>query len=197
LNALKQLLVATTSAGKLREIEAALAGLDIELLGLRDRPVAMPEETGASFEENAALKARAALAATGLPALADDSGLEVDALDGEPGVRSARWENLPDDQARYRRLLETLRGRPDRTARFVSVIVLALPGGEELVFRGEAEGWITDAPRGDGGFGYDPVFHSVELGKTFAEATLEEKAAVSHRGRALAALRARLAAPGA
>lgn len=191
---LKHLLVATTSAGKLREISAALAGLGIELLDLRDRPVEMPEETGASFEENAALKARAALAATGLPALADDSGLEVDALGGEPGVLSARWENLPDDAARNRRLLERLEGRANRSARFVSALALALPDGREHSFRGEAAGWITQRPRGEHGFGYDPLFHSSELGKTFAEASREEKGSVSHRGRALAKMRAWLEA---
>jgi len=186
----KQLLVATTSKGKLNEIAEALAGTGISLLKLADRPIDLPEETGKTFEENALLKARAALAATGLPALADDSGLEVAALGGEPGVLSARWENLADDAARNHRLLERLSGRKDRAARFVCVIALALPDGRELTFRGEVSGWITAAPRGRHGFGYDPVFEPSGLGKTFAEATLQEKGSVSHRGRALQALTA-------
>lgn len=184
----KQLLVVTTSQGKLNEITEALAETGISLLTLADRPVDLPEETGKTFEENALLKARAALAATGLPALADDSGLEVAALGGEPGVLSARWEGLPDDAARNRRLLERLSGREDRGARFVCVIALALPDGRELTFRGEVSGWITSAPRGRQGFGYDPIFEPCGLGQTFAEATPQEKSAVSHRGRALQAL---------
>lgn len=156
----------------------------------------LPAETGATYRDNALLKARAAARLTGLPALADDSGLEVDALGGAPGLFSARYGGPGlDDAGRCARLLAALRGVPEgrRTARFRCVIALVDPRGGEHVVEGVAEGRIAEAPRGGGGFGYDPVFYYPPLGRTFAELTDTEKAEVSHRGRAARALRQLLA----
>ena len=150
-------------------------GVDIEV-----------EETGATFEENALLKARAVMEASGLPAIADDSGLCVDALNGAPGVYSARYGGAGlDDEGRYRLLLENMRGMLDRRCKFVSVICCACPNGDVLTARGECSGTLAYAPKGEGGFGYDPIFFVPEMKMTFAELTQEEKNAVSHRGRAL------------
>jgi len=159
-------------------------------LPLSDFEVEMPEETGMTFEDNAILKAAAVATQTGLPALADDSGLEVDALQGEPGVYSARFGGRTTPLERNLYLLERLRDVPlqERTARFVAVLALAYPDGNLELFRGETEGWILEAPRGEGGFGYDPLFFVPEAEKTFAEMTPEEKARYSHRGKALRAL---------
>lgn len=195
------LVLASRNAKKRQELETILAPL-----GLAVEPVdafaQAPEvaETGATFAENAALKSESVCRALGRPALADDSGLCVDALDGAPGVYSARFAgDGADDGANNARLLETLRGVPAeaRTARFVCVIALSGPGWETEHFRGTVEGVILEAPRGAAGFGYDPLFFCPALGKTFAEANAEEKHAVSHRGKALAALRRRLAGGGA
>jgi XTP/dITP diphosphohydrolase len=150
------------------------------------------EETGATFAANAALKAEAVRDAAALPALADDSGLCVDALAGAPGVRSARFAGeAATDAQNNALLLERLQAVPEaeRTARFVCVLALAVPGRETQFVEGTAEGRILRTPRGAGGFGYDPLFFSPELGQTFAEAPAEQKHRVSHRGRALAALR--------
>lgn len=188
------LLIATANPDKGREIARLLAGLPVELRTLRDLPdVSLPEETGATLEENAVLKARAACEATGLPALADDTGLEVEALGGLPGVRSARYAG---EDATYadncRKLLRDLAGveRERRGARFVCVLALYRGDGRILLFTGAAEGRILEAPRGAGGFGYDPVFYVPAAGKTFAEMTAEEKGRYSHRGAALRKLRA-------
>jgi XTP/dITP diphosphohydrolase len=189
--------VATQNSGKVREFSAAFDGTGIRLiaaaaLGL-DR---FPPETGATYEENALGKAGFVAARLGRVALADDSGLEVDALAGAPGVRSARFggPGLSDGE-RIAHLLDRLRHvpLPQRTARFVSCIVVAAPSGAVATFDGRTEGTILLGPRGDDGFGYDPVFRSTDLGITFGEATLAEKQRVSHRGRALAAVRAWLA----
>jgi XTP/dITP diphosphohydrolase len=156
----------------------------------------LPEETGATYRDNAILKARAAARLTGSPAVADDSGLEVDALGGAPGLLSARYGGPGlDDAGRCARLLAELRDVPEarRTARFRCVLALVEPGGREQVVEGVAEGRIAEAPRGRGGFGYDPVFYYPPLGRTFAELTDAEKAEVSHRGRAARALRRLLA----
>jgi XTP/dITP diphosphohydrolase len=151
------------------------------------------EESGATFEDNALLKARAAAALTGRLAMADDSGIEVDALGGEPGVRSARWTAEVDWIPRVLRETETVPASR-RTARFVSAAAAAWPDGREIVVRGVVEGYIATAARGDGGFGYDPIFVPVEGdGRTFGEMTAVEKHALSHRGRAFRALRERLA----
>ena len=154
------------------------------------------EETGSTLEENARIKARGVGAALGLPAVADDTGLEIDALDGAPGVRAARYagENATyaDNVAKVLGALDEVAGLR-RTARFATVVVARSPGGDELVVRGEVEGLITMQPRGTGGFGYDSIFEPIEGdGRTFAEMTPDEKHALSHRGRALRALVSRL-----
>jgi XTP/dITP diphosphohydrolase len=178
-----RLLFATGNPGKLRELRG-LVGDAVEVVSLKDLPpIPEPEETGVTFEENAELKARAYSAASGLPALADDSGLCVDALGGRPGVYSARYAE-GDDKARYQKLLAELSGVPDeqRTAAFVCSLCLVRPGGGPAIFElGRCEGRIGHEPRGSHGFGYDPVF-LLPGGKTMAELTAEEKAAISHRG---------------
>jgi XTP/dITP diphosphohydrolase len=193
-----RIVVATRNPGKLREIRAILADLPAELVPVSDFDVDEVEETGETFEENAELKARAVAAATGHLAIADDSGLEVPALGGEPGVRSSRYSAEGTDAANNellrRRIRERGLDRPE--ARFVCVAVLASPEGVLERARGEVTGEILESPRGENGFGYDPVFHSRELGRSFAEASSVEKESVSHRGRAFrelaAALRTRL-----
>lgn len=186
-----RLAMASANPGKLAEFRAALADLPLELLSATDLGVtAFPEETGANYEENALIKAAHVALATGLAALADDSGLEVDAIGGQPGVHTARFggPGLTDGE-RMAHLLQQIRHvqDPARAARFVAVIVVATPGGGVHAFRGESPGSILHGPRGVDGFGYDPIFYSPELGKSFAEAGLAEKQGVSHRGRALAA----------
>jgi XTP/dITP diphosphohydrolase len=186
-------LLATGNPGKVREFAAALgpAGIDLDAagdVGLRS----FPPETGATYEENALLKAGFAAATLGRVAVADDSGLEVDALGGLPGVWSARFGGAGlGDGERVAHLLQRLKHAPveQRGARFVSVVVVAAPDGAVATFRGACEGSILYGPRGDDGFGYDPVFLSDDLGMSFAEATVAEKERVSHRGRALTALR--------
>ena len=153
----------------------------------------MPEETGATYAANALIKARAAAAHTHALALGDDSGLEVDALGGAPGVRSARFGGPGlDDAGRVQHLLRQIEHVPDaeRTARFRCVIALVTPDGRETLVEGSCDGVLTRAPRGAGGFGYDPVFFYPAFGKTFGEVSDERKATVSHRGRAAAAARA-------
>ena len=193
------LLLATGNRGKVREMRAALAGAGVRLFDLSDLPGAPPpepDETAESFLGNAGIKALAYHRVTGLPALAEDSGLEVDALGGGPGVRSARWLGKDTPYAtKNRRLIERVdawvargEGR-GRGARYRSATALAVGG--RIVFRstGAVEGEITRAPRGTGGFGYDPVFFVRELQRTMAELSLPEKEAISHRGRALAPVR--------
>lgn len=188
-----RLLLATTNAGKLREIRALLEGLPIELVGLADVPaVDAPEETGATFAENARLKAEYYARATGLEAVAEDSGLEVDALGGEPGVNSARYGG-PDATypAKFALIYRALRsaGQTTSPARFVCALALAGPEGLRFESRGVVEGRIAPAPAGDGGFGYDPIFFYPPYGCTLAEVPAFQKAAVSHRGQAFRALR--------
>lgn len=183
-----RVVVATGNAGKVKEIQEALEPLGWQLEGIGNLP--MPEETGATYEENAALKACTIALATGLPALADDSGLEVEALGGEPGVYSARFGNRPNDLERNLYLLERLRDKKNRRAKFVSVVVLAYPDGVVEEYRGEVPGVILEGPRGSSGFGYDPLFMPYGETCTFAELSLEEKRAISHRGKALEALKA-------
>jgi XTP/dITP diphosphohydrolase len=191
-----RLVLATSNRGKIREISDLLSGLDIEVLtcGELDGWPTL-EEKGDSFEENAASKAGELSRWAGMPALADDSGLEVEALGGEPGVRSARYAGVQgDDAANIARLLRELEGIPPerRGARFVCVLVLASPDGESIEIRETCEGSVTTAPRGERGFGYDPVFVPAGMEKTLAELPLGEKNAVSHRGKALRRLRALL-----
>ena len=189
------LLIATTNAGKLTEIEAALEELPVRILSLNDFPDT-PEvvEDGATFEENALKKARTIAAFSGVPTLADDSGLEVDALGGAPGIYSARYSGEDADDARNnRKLLNELAGLPEerRGARFVCVLALYGPQGEWL-FRAECPGRIGFEPRGASGFGYDPLFFYQPLGRTFGELDRETKSRVSHRGLALQKLKAAL-----
>ena len=191
-----RLLVATTNPGKLREIIAILEGLPVTLLTLDDvPPVAEPEETGVTFAENARLKAGYYSEATGLPSVADDSGLEIDALDNAPGVQSARWHGS-DYPAKFRKIQELLheRGLTGSAARFVCHVALASRG--EVLYETEAtvSGEIAAEPRGSNGFGYDPIFFYPPFGRTLAELDQARKAQVSHRGQAFAALRAHLAA---
>jgi XTP/dITP diphosphohydrolase len=182
---MKKVVLASQNKKKLRELQQLMEGTGIEVQSLPpDAPEV--EETGDTFEANALVKARAAVALTGLPALADDSGLVVDALNGEPGVRSARW--VPGtDVDRYQALLTRMAGVPaaQRTARFVSVIAMVTPDGREELVRGECEGYIGTEPVGSGGFGYDPVFYLPD-GRSMAELSAEEKNRISHRARALA-----------
>ncbi len=186
---MSRLVVATRNPGKLRELEGVLRGEGIEVWGLdRFAEISPAAETGATFEDNARLKALHVSRAVPWTVLADDSGLEVDALGGEPGVHSARYggEGL-DDRARCERLLRALRGVPPgcRTARFRCVLAVAREGALLATFEGTAEGRIFEEPRGSGGFGYDPVFFHEEAGCTFAQLAPEEKARYSHRGQAL------------
>lgn len=189
-----QVVIATRNAGKLHEFRDLAQGLGLTLRGLDDFPDAgEPEETGATFAENAVIKAQAAAEATGLWALADDSGLCVDALDGQPGVHSARWAP-GSDETRWGKLLEALQQVPaeQRQARFVCVLALVSPTGQTHLEEGRCEGRISIAPRGQHGFGYDPVFEVAGDGRTMAELSTAQKRAVSHRGRAFEALRPHL-----
>ena len=190
-----RLLIATHNAGKLAEFRALLAPLGIAVEGAADHALPEPEETEDSFVGNARIKARAAMEATGLPVLADDSGIEVDALGGAPGVYTADWAETPDGRdflqamTRTHRELEAVGAPHPRTARFRCTLVLLWPDGEETVFEGRIEGTVTWPPRGLEGHGYDPIFvpegHDVTLGEMSAEA----KNAISHRARALNALK--------
>ncbi len=179
--------LATHNPGKLREMGEILKDFGIEVVSPRDLGLTVDvEETGTTFAENAMLKAKAICKAAGLPAIADDSGLCVDALGGAPGVYSARYggEGL-DDKGRYMLLLSSLRGAPTRAAHFACAVACAFPNGDTLTAEGRCDGSIAYAPLGEGGFGYDPVFLLPGTGKTFGQLTQEEKSAVSHRGRAL------------
>lgn len=185
------LALASENPGKLVEFRDALAGLPFELASAAALGVdTFPEENGTTYEENALLKAGHVALQTGVTALADDSGLEVKALGGAPGVHTARYggEGLTDGErmAYLLKRMVKLEGEA-RAAKFVALIVVATPGGAVHSFRGESAGLILQGPRGTGGFGYDPIFYSPELGKSFAEATLAEKQRVSHRARALRA----------
>lgn len=183
-----KLILASNNANKLREFRRLVEGLPIELVSQREAGCDFEvEENGSTFEENAFLKASAVTKATGCAAVADDSGLCVDALNGEPGIYSARYGpgHAASDAERYRYLLKKLEGVQDRTARFVCCICCTFPDGRVLTARGECEGEIMLAPKGDGGFGYDPVFHPLGTERGMAELTPEEKNAISHRGNAL------------
>jgi XTP/dITP diphosphohydrolase len=186
-----RLLVATTSAGKLHEWQGLLSGLPLELLTLGDVGVEFEvDETGATFAENAVLKADAYGRATGLLTLAEDSGLLVGALDGQPGVHSARWEGS-DYRHKNARLIELLEGKEGqaRGCRYTCVAVLRHPDGRRWHARGELHGQIAFAPAGSGGFGYDPVFYVPRLRQTLAQISIDEKDRISHRGRAARRIR--------
>ena len=192
-----RLILATRNAGKLRELRALLRdkvpGLDVDTQVVDAVEAGAPDvvESGTTFEENALLKARAVAAATGIPAVADDSGLAVDVLGGAPGIFSARWAGRHgDDSANLDLLLNQLADIPadQRAARFVCAAALAVPGGADVVQRGELKGLLLSEPRGDGGFGYDPVLQPEGLDRSCAELSPEEKNAISHRAKAFAAL---------
>ena len=182
-----KLVLASKNKKKLEEMRQILSALGVEVISEADAGVDVDvEETGTTFAENAALKARAVCKASGLPAIADDSGLCVDALNGAPGVYSARYggEGL-DDVGRYKLLLDNMRGMTDRRGGFVSAICCAFPNGDEITAQGECRGTLAYAPKGENGFGYDPIFFIPEKKKTFAELTAQEKHEISHRGKAL------------
>lgn len=187
-----ELVLATSNSGKLREFRAILGELSVTFRALAAFPeVQLPEE-GDDYQANAVAKARAIADAVGRPALADDSGIEVKALGGRPGPRSARFGGADlDDAGRLEKLLAELAasGEGDRSARFVCVAALAFPGGEVITARGECPGRILDAPQGGGGFGYDPIFEVEGGGRSMAELPPTEKNRISHRARALLSLR--------
>jgi XTP/dITP diphosphohydrolase len=193
---MRTLLIATTNHHKLAEFRAILRDLSYELLSLNDVPLTMDvEETGSTFRENAEIKALAYARATGLLTLADDSGLEIDALDGAPGVYSARFAGVNTSyEERFRLIFEKLRGLPSsrRTARFRCVITIAEPSGIHQSVDGVIEGVITEEARGTHGFGYDPIFLVPSLGKTTAELLPEHKNQISHRAQAVRLARALL-----
>ncbi len=183
-----RLVIATHNPGKVEEIAALLAPFAIETVSAGALGLPEPEETGDSFEANAALKAHAAAAASGLPALADDSGLVVPALGGAPGIYSARWAGPAKDFATAMARVERELGDRDRSASFVAVLALAWPDGHAELFRGEVPGRLVWPPRGDRGFGYDPMFVPDGGTLTFGEIDPAEKHRISHRARAFAKL---------
>ncbi len=188
----RPLVIATRNKGKLAEFRELLKDFPIEIKGLDDfGPIPDVVEDGKSFEENALKKARFTAKVLGLPSLADDSGLMVKALGGAPGVYSARYAGEgADDQANNRKLLQALEGVEDREAEFVCVIAIAVPRGPALIYEGRCQGEIAHEPKGEAGFGYDPLFYYPPLDRTFAELSREEKNRVSHRGKAMAELKA-------
>ncbi len=204
----ESLVVASHNSGKVREFDELMRPFNFEILAATSLGLAEPEETGSTFEENARIKSLTAAAGSGLPALSDDSGLVVDALDGEPGIYSARWAGPDKDFARAMRLIEErlheagATSRDARTARFVAVLSLAFPDGTSEEFSGEVEGILVWPPRGENGFGYDPMFLPRGYDRTFGELSAQEKhgwngkgEGLSHRARAFARFaRARLGA---
>lgn len=181
------IVLATRNNGKTREFRQLLADFPVEIKSLNDfGPIPEVEEDGETFDDNAYKKALFTAKALGLPAMADDSGLVVAALDGAPGVKSARYAGEDaSDQDNMAKLLKNMEDKIDRRAAFECVISIAVPSGPALTYEGRCEGEITREPRGTSGFGYDPVFFYQEYGRTFAELSSEEKNSVSHRGRAL------------
>ncbi len=197
----KTIVVASHNAGKIREIEDLISPFGFSAKSAAELKFEEPDETGTTFEENATIKAHASAKASGLPALSDDSGLVIDALDGAPGVYTANWAEREDGTRDFAMAMEKVEKAladkgatetKDRTARFVSVLCLAWPDGHTELFRGEVEGHVVWPPRGTQGFGYDPVFRPEGYGTTFGEMSAEEKhgwkpgdaAALSHRARA-------------
>ena len=191
-----KIVLATNNKHKLEEIRAILDGCFEQLLSLSELRLDIEiEETGATLEENALIKAREIVRLTGMPALADDTGLMVDTLGGAPGVYSARYAGeAHDDKSNRQLLLKNLENATDRSAHFGTVIAVCYPDGSYLTAEGRVDGKIIFEERGEGGFGYDSLFYSEEIGKTFAEATPEEKNSISHRGRALRAMLEKLKA---
>lgn len=185
---MKELVLASGNKGKLAEFQRLLEGLDVQIHSMKEYPeIGEIVEDGSTFAENALIKARAVCKATGKPAMADDSGLAVDALNGAPGIYSARFAGEQrSDADNNAKVLQLLEGVEDskRTARFFCVIAIVLPDGREYTAEGTCEGTILHALQGEGGFGYDPLFYVESLDKTFAELTMEEKNHISHRGHA-------------
>jgi XTP/dITP diphosphohydrolase len=188
LNRGERLVIASHNPGKLDEIAALLTPFGVVAVGAGALGLPEPEETGASFEENAELKARLAAEASGLPALADDSGLVAPALDGAPGIHSARWAGPQKDFRGAMARVERELGQKDRRAHFVAVLALASPDGEVTTWRGESHGNLVWPPRGDKGFGYDPMFVPDGYAMTFGEMDADLKHQISHRARAFAKL---------
>lgn len=188
-----KIVFATTNEGKVKEIKEILKDFQVEVVSMKEMGITADiEENGATFEENSLIKARALVKLTGLPALADDSGLEVDYLNGEPGIYSARYLGRDTDyDYKNNYIIDKLSGAKgeERSARFVCVISLVLPDGREFVERGVVEGLIGYEQKGENGFGYDPIFYLPEYGKTSAELPPEEKNRISHRGKALTAMK--------
>ena len=183
--------IATRNKGKTAEIKDLLKDFPLDIKNLDDfGPIPPLEEDGDTFDENAYKKASFAARILGLPALADDSGLLVEAMDGAPGIHSARYagENATDEQ-RYLKLLDEMKGKSNRNAAFECVISIAVPTGPALTYEARCQGLITESPAGSNGFGYDPIFFYPPLNKTFAQLTREEKSRVSHRGKAFAELK--------
>ena len=190
-----ELILASNNAGKLREMRQLLSEMGVKVLSQREAGCDFEvEETGSSFEENAFLKASAVTHATGRPAVADDSGLMVDALDGAPGIYSARFSGSHDDsdETRCRYLLQKLEGVSNRRAKFVCCVCCTFPNGDILRARGECPGEILTQPRGDGGFGYDPVFRPDGYEQSMAELETDVKNQISHRGQAVRKFREEL-----
>lgn len=188
-----KIVFATTNEGKVKEIKEILAGFPIEVVSMKEMNITADiEENGVTFEENSLIKARKVSKLTGLPAMADDSGLEVDYLNGEPGIYSARYLGRDTDyNYKNNYIIEKLKNVKDeeRSAKFVCVISLVLPDGREFVKKGVMEGRIGYEIKGENGFGYDPIFYLPEYGKTSAEISNEEKNKISHRGKALRAMK--------
>jgi len=181
-------ILASNNKKKLAELKAILGGFGVEVISQSEAGLCLEaEETGTTFEENAMIKAKAACQALGKPAVADDSGLVVEALGGEPGVYSARYggDLCSSDEERTALLLKNMQGKENRKAKFISCIACVFPNGDVITSRGECPGEIINEPRGENGFGYDPVFYLPEKGKTMAELSAEEKNSVSHRGASL------------
>ncbi|WP_138415460.1 XTP/dITP diphosphatase [Aquibacillus sediminis] len=190
---MKKLIIATKNKGKMTDFNQLLSKYGIETMSLLDfdQPIADIEETGTTFSENAAIKAETIANQFNLPVLADDSGLVVDYLDGRPGVYSARYAGEDkNDQANYQKVLQELEDIPqeDRTARFVCVLALARPNESTVFKEGTCEGTIADEPKGENGFGYDPIFYPINVDRTLAEMTTEEKNSISHRKNAMVQL---------
>ena len=189
----QKIVLATGNKGKVKEMADVLADFGFEVIAQTDLGIESPEETGLTFVENAILKARYASEKSGLPAIADDSGLVVDALNGAPGLYSARYAgHHGDDNANNEKLIQELQGQADRTAHYVCALALVYPDGREVTAEGYCDGLVQDEPKGDNGFGYDPYFHVPQFEKTVAELTIEEKETISHRGRALRELISKL-----
>lgn len=181
------IVLATRNQGKIKEITELLSSYDIDIKSLNDfGPIPTVEETGTTFDDNAYIKAHFTARVLGLPAIADDSGLVVEALEGAPGVYSARYAGEgATDEENNKKLLKEMEGKTNRKAHFETAVILAVPRGPALTYIGKVEGEITESTRGDNGFGYDPLFYYQPMSKTFAQMTGEEKNSISHRGQAI------------